>query len=65
MSKRIYVELSIEGFEVPVFMYVEIEGFVDPIIALEKMGVFNKSLSGKIKIKGQSKVIGIRTEPGR
>lgn len=66
MSKRIYVELSIEGFEVPVFMYVEIEGFVDPIIALEKMGVFNKSLSGKVKIKGlESKALNIRTEPGR
>lgn len=43
-------------------MWVELEGFVDPIIALEKMGVFKKSLTGKVNIKGQSKTISIRTE---
>lgn len=43
-------------------MWVELEGFVDPIIALEKMGVFNKSLTGKVNIKGQSKTISIHTE---
>jgi len=64
MSKRIYVELNLEGFEVPVFMWVEIDGFVDPIIALEKMGVFSRSLSGKVKIKGfEGKTISIRTDP--
>lgn len=64
MSKRIYVELNVEGFEVPVFIHVEIEGFVDPIIALEKMGVFSRSLSGRAKIKGlEGKTISFRTEP--
>lgn len=62
MSKRIYVELEMEGFETPVFLNVEIEGFVDPIIALEKMGLFDRPMSGKARID-KSKTINIRTEP--
>jgi hypothetical protein len=52
VARSLYLELSVDGFEDPFFLTVSIEGFDEPIIAFRKIGLFDKSLSGQVKVKG-------------
>lgn len=66
MASSITIELYIEGFEDPFFLTVDIKGFDDPIYGLKKMGAFEKSLSGSVKVKGnEDRPIRFRSDPGR
>ncbi len=59
MPKRIYIE--VEGFETPVFLNVDVEGFEDPIVAFEKMRLFDRPLTMKVRI--DKKEIKVQTQP--
>ena len=64
MPKRIYVGMELEGSERPIGIYIEFEGFDDPIIALEKMKVFETPVFMKVRIQeAGGKTLEVRTQP--
>ena len=64
MPKRIYVGMELEGSELPICAHIEFEGFDDPIIALEKMKVFEVPVFMKVRFEEVGrKTLEVRTQP--
>lgn len=64
MANSLTVSFEVDGFEDPFWFEVNIEGFEDPILSLKQMGVFEKRLSARVKIKGfENQPLRVQIEP--
>lgn len=64
MANSLVVSLEVDGFEDPFWLEVIVEGFEDPILSFKQMGVFEKRLSARMKIKGfENKPLRVQIEP--